>query len=160
MQSADAHEILPGLWLGNQVAALNEKWLKTENITVVFNCTKNVAFSPSIHKQYRLPVDDNLQAQEIRNMTLWSHEAVYKLLSEYNSNHHVLVHCAQGIQRSATLMAMFLMCTKGISWQQAITYIQGIRPIAFRPSANFEESLKEFNRSYHQEIMPHLELHL
>ena len=72
----------------------------------------------------------------------------------------MLVHCAQGIQRSATIIAMFLISTKGISWQQAVTYIQGIRPIAFRPSANFEDSLKEFNRSYHQEIMPYLDLHL
>jgi hypothetical protein len=75
----DAHEIVPGIWLGNKQAALNDKWLKEKNITVVFNASKDISFSPRIKKQYRIPVDDNLQSDEIRNMTLWSHEAVYKV---------------------------------------------------------------------------------
>jgi len=152
----DAHEILPGLWLGNRVAALNDRWLKQQDITVVFNCTKDLPFSPIIKKQYRLPVDDNLKAEEIRNMTLWSHEAVYKLLAEYNKNQKVLVHCAAGMQRSATVVGMFLIATKGMTWQQVINYIQGIRPIAFREQPNFKDSLIAFDTSYHREILPYI----
>lgn len=152
----DAHEILPGLWLGNKYAALNDRWLKEQDITVVFNCTKDLPFSPSIKKQYRIPIDDNLKAEEIRNMTLWSHEAVYKVLAEYNKNQKVLVHCAAGMQRSATVVGMFLIATKGMTWQQAISYIQGIRLIAFRDQPNFKDSLIAFDTSYHREILPHI----
>ena len=152
----DAHEILPGLWLGNRIAALNDRWLKQQEITVVFNCTKDLPFSPVIKKQYRLPVDDNLKAEEIRNMTLWSHEAVYKVLAEYNKNQKVLVHCAAGMQRSATVVGMLLIAMKGMTWQQVINYIQGIRPIAFRDQANFKDSLIAFDTSYHREILPHI----
>ena len=152
----DAHEILPGLWLGNRIAALNDRWLKQQEITVVFNCTKDLPFSPIIKKQYRLPVDDNLKAEEIRNMTLWSHEAVYKVLAEYNKNQKVLVHCAAGMQRSATVVGMLLIAMKGMTWQQVINYIQGIRPIAFRDQANFKDSLIAFDTSYHREILPHI----
>ena len=152
----DAHEILPGLWLGNRIAALNDRWLKQQEITVVFNCTKDLPFSPIIKKQYRLPVDDNLKAEEIRNMTLWSHEAVYKVLAEYNKNQKVLVHCAAGMQRSATVVGMLLIAMKGMTWQQAINYIQGIRLIAFRDQANFKDSLIAFDTSYHREILPHI----
>jgi protein-tyrosine phosphatase len=152
----DAHEILPGLWLGNRIAALNDRWLKQQEITVVFNCTKDLPFSPVIKKQYRLPIDDNLKAEEIRNMTLWSHEAVYKVLAEYNKNQKVLVHCAAGMQRSATIVGMFLIATKGMTWQQAISYIQGIRLIAFRDQPNFKDSLIAFDTSYHREILPHI----
>jgi protein-tyrosine phosphatase len=152
----DAHEILPGLWLGNRIAALNDRWLKQQEITVVFNCTKDLPFSPVIKKQYRLPVDDNLKAEEIRNMTLWSHEAVYKVLAEYNKNQKVLVHCAAGMQRSATVVGMLLIAMKGMTWQQAISYIQGIRLIAFRDQANFKDSLIAFDTSYHREILPHI----
>ena len=152
----DAHEILPGLWLGNRIAALNDRWLKQQEITVVFNCTKDLPFSPIIKKQYRLPVDDNLKAEEIRNMTLWSHEAVYKVLAEYNKNQKVLVHCAAGMQRSATVVGMLLIAMKGMKWQQAINYIQGIRLIAFRDQANFKDSLIAFDTSYHREILPHI----
>lgn len=152
----DAHEILPGLWLGNKIAAVNDRWLNQQGITVVFNCTKDLPFSPSIKKQYRLPVDDNLKPEEIRNMTLWSHEAVYKLLTEYNKNQKILVHCAAGMQRSATIVGMFLIATKGMTWQQVINFIQGIRPIAFRDQPNFKDSLIAFNQSYQREILPHI----
>ena len=152
----NAHEIIPGIWLGNLKAAAHSKWLKEKNITVVFNATKDIPFSPIIKNQYRIPVDDNLQPEEIRNMTLWSHEAVYKLLMEHNKGNHVLVHCAAGMQRSAAIVAMYLIATRGMDTNQAITYIQGIRPIAFRPQANFRESIIKFDNSYHQEILPRI----
>jgi dual specificity MAP kinase phosphatase len=155
----DAHEIVPGIWLGNRLAALNEKWLKEKNITVVFNVTKEIPFSPIIKNQYRIPVDDNLQAEEIRNMTLWSHEAIYKLMKEHNGDNKILVHCFAGVQRSAAIVAMYLIAKRGMSAEQAMVYIQGIRSIAFRPAANFKDSIINFYKSYQEEILPKL-LHL
>jgi len=152
----DAHEIVPGIWLGNRLAALNEKWLKEKNITVVFNATKEIPFSPIIKTQYRIPVDDNSQQEEIRNMTLWSHETVYKVLQEQNKGHKILIHCFAGMQRSAAIMAMYLIATKGMTWNQAIAFVQGIRPIAFTPAANFKDSIIAFDKSYHEEILPKL----
>lgn len=155
----DAHEIVPGIWLGNRLAALNEKWLKEKNITVVFNATKEIPFSPIIKKQYRIPVDDNLQAEEIRNMTLWSHEAIYKLMKEHNGDNKILVHCFAGVQRSAAIVAMYLIAKRGMLAEQAMVYIQGIRSIAFRPGANFKDSIINFYKSYQEEILPKI-LHL
>jgi dual specificity phosphatase 12 len=152
----DAHEIVPGIWLGNKQAALNDKWLKEKNITVVFNASKDIPFSPRIQKQYRIPVDDNLQAEEIRNMTLWSHEAVYKVMKEHNEGNTILIHCFAGMQRSAAIVGMYLIAKKGMTWNQVIPYIQGIRPIAFRPQANFKDSLISFYKSYHEDILPKL----
>jgi len=68
MNSEDANEIIPRLWLGNAKASMNEDFIRQKNITVVFNCTKNLPFSPMIPIKYRIPVDDNLEEQEIRNM--------------------------------------------------------------------------------------------
>jgi len=152
----DAHEIVPGIWLGNKQAALNDKWLKEKNITVVFNASKDIPFSPRIKKQYRIPVDDNLQPEEIRNMTLWSHEVVYKVMKEHNEGNTILIHCFAGMQRSAAIMGMYLIAKKGMTWNQVIPYIQGIRPIAFNPQANFKDSLIAFDKSYHEEILPKL----
>lgn len=154
----DAHEIIPGVWLGNKRAALNDKWLIEKNVSVVFNATKDVPFSTKAKKQYRIPVDDNLKAEEIRNMTLWSHEIIYNLLKEMNAGNQVLVHCAAGMQRSAAIVAMCLIVKRGYSWNQSITYIQNIRSIAFRPSANFEDSIIAFDNSYHKDILPKLTL--
>jgi protein-tyrosine phosphatase len=154
----DAHEIVPGVWLGNKQASENAKWMKEEEITVVFNATKDLPFSTTIKKQYRIPVDDNLQSEEIRNMTLWSQEAVYKVMQQHNQGNNILIHCYAGMQRSAAIMAMFLIATRGYTAEQAITYIQGIRPIAFRPQTNFRESIAEFYKTYHREILPQLSL--
>ena len=155
---SNAHEIVPGIWLGNYNAAKDDIWLIQNKITVVFNATKDLPFSPIIRKQYRIPVDDNLQAEEIRNMTLWSQETVYKVLEEHNKGNIILVHCAAGMQRSAAIVAMYLIATKGMTWQQAISFIQSIRTIAFRPSPNFKDSIIEFDRTYHREILPQLSL--
>lgn len=155
----DAHEIIPGIWLGNRNAALNRKWHKEKNITVVFNASKDIPFSPEIKTQYRIPIDDNLQPEEIRNLTLWSHETVYKVLKEHNSGKVVLIHCMAGMQRSAAITAMLLIAKRGYTAEQAITFVQGIRPIAFRPSANFRDSIISFEYSYQKEILPKL-LHM
>ena len=64
MNSAD--EILPNLWLGNIKAATDARWLGEKGIKAVFNCTKDIPFVPTIPRQYRIPVDDNLQEEEIR----------------------------------------------------------------------------------------------
>ena len=149
----NANEIVPGLWLGNGRAALDEKFLREKNIKVIFNCTKDVPFHHSMKRCYRVPVDDNLQAQEIRNMELWSFEIVARLAKEYRSGLHVLVHCAAGMQRSAAVVAMFLIGTQRITAEQAMAYIQKKRPIAFMPMANFAPAIRGFEGAVQKFLM-------
>ena len=159
-QANPADEIVPGLWLGSRYAALNPDYLKEKRITAVFNCTKDIPFEPVVRRQYRVPVDDNLQEAEIRNLELWSYEVVYKIIAEHNratkEGTGVLVHCAAGMQRSAASVAMYLIATRGLTTDQAISYIRSKRPIAFRPSANFEQSMRGFEKSFEQEVRPKL----
>lgn len=148
LQMGDAaNEILPGLWLGNGKAALDKSFLEKNSITTVFNCTKDILFSDTIRRQYRVPVDDNLQTAEIRNLELWSFEIVAKLAKEINSGHKTLVHCAAGMQRSAAVMAMYLIAVRKMTTDEAIAYIRERRPIAFMPMANFESAIRGFEKS-------------
>lgn len=150
----DAHEILPNLWLGNRNASMDEDFIKHCRITVVFNCTKNLPFSPMIPIKYRIPVDDNLEEEEIRNMELWSAEIAFKIISEYNRGHAILVHCAAGRQRSAASIAFMLIAYQKMRGLEAIQYIKQKRPVAFMPNANFGRSIDYFDRKYHGEILP------
>lgn len=143
-----AHEILPGLWLGNRLAAADDAWLREKGIGAVFNATKNLPFSPVVERKYRIPVDDNLEAVEIENMRRWAPEAVTKLLHEYRSGTPVLVHCHAGMQRSAALVAMSLIVMKGYSAEQAMRYVKDRRAVAFFPLANFKESIYGFETDY------------
>jgi len=150
-----ADEILPGLWLGNAEASQDTAFLKNKNIDAVFNCTKNLPFIHSVKRKYRLPVDDNLKEEEIRNMELMSFEVIYKVIHEYKQG-PILVHCAAGMQRSAAVVAMFLIATKGMKTDEAIKYIRERRPIAFQPGPNFLKSIKGFEATFDREVRPKL----
>jgi protein-tyrosine phosphatase len=148
-----AHEIIPRLWLGNFQSASSAEWLKAHQIQAVFNCTKNIPFAldPPMN-MYRIPLDDNLQAEEIRNAQLWSFEAVYRLATEYNAGAHVLVHCHAGMQRSAAVVAMFIIFLTRCKPDEAIAFIKTRRPIAFLHSVNFYNAIVGFHQDYMRNI--------
>jgi Dual specificity phosphatase, catalytic domain len=136
-----ANLIVPRLWLGDKDASMDPTFLKEKGITTVFNCTKDLPFSPLIKRQYRVPVDDDLQPVELKNMELWSPEIVAKVLHEYNQGQTILVHK----QRSAAVVAMTLIAKTGRTVDQAFEYIRSVRPVAFFPQANFEPSIRAFH---------------
>lgn len=155
-----ADEIVPGLWLGNRIAALNPAFHEEKRIRAVFNCTKDIPFEASVRRQYRVPVDDNLKEEEIRNLELWSYEIVYKIAAEMRRSQKeggaVLVHCAAGMQRSAASVAMYLIAVHGMHTDQAIAFIRDKRPIAFQPSPNFEKAMRGFEATFEREMRPRL----
>jgi protein-tyrosine phosphatase len=149
----NADEIVPGLWLGNFQASNDEVFLRANGIKTVFNCTKDLPFHPMVQTRYRVPVDDNLQADEIRNLELWSYEVIYLLVREFKKGDPILVHCAAGMQRSAAVTAMFLIATRNMNWNQAYRHIRQRRSIAFFPSANFEKAILGFYQSFQKDIL-------
>jgi predicted protein tyrosine phosphatase len=155
---ADAHEIIPRLWLGNKRAALNMEWLQTNNINVVMNCTKDLPFADDTdlvgRRTYRIPIDDSLRDVDINYLTTASEEVSLTLLREYKSGSRILVHCAAGMQRSAASVAIFLMTYYKCPAEKAVRHIRSIRPIAFRPGINFLPSIQEYERRLFTEIIP------
>jgi ribosomal protein S25 len=154
--SDNANEILPGLWLGNAKASVDDNFIHRNNIQVVFNCTKNLPFHPMIPIKYRIPVDDNLEEEEIRNMELWSSEIAFKIMAEYKEGHVILVHCMAGMQRSAASMAMMMIVHLNLHAQEVMQMIREKRQIAFYPRANFGRSIDTFDRKFHGEILPEM----
>jgi hypothetical protein len=155
--SNNADQIIPNVWLGNLKAAQDETFLKNAGIQVVFNATKDAPFHPSIRRRYRVPVDDNLQEEEIRNMELWSYEIVFKLLKEYKEGRPILIHCHAGMQRSPAVTAMLLMVLYRMNTDKAKAYIKQRRPIAFFPVANFEKAMRGFERSLSKNLIEGIE---
>jgi protein-tyrosine phosphatase len=150
----DADLIIPGIWLGNRKASMNEEFLKNNNITVVFNCTKDLPFHSSIKRRYRVPIDDNLQPDEIRNLELWSYEIVYKIKKEHNKGRNILVHCYAGMQRSAASVSMYLIATNRMNADETITFLKEKRSIVFFPAPNFYDAIVGFQKSYETNILP------
>lgn len=107
---AAATEIMPGLWLGDINASQDKKFHKDMNISVVFNCTRTIPFLeiPG-QKHYRIPIDDNLKAKEMRILTRIAGQAILDLDKAYSRGKTILVHCHAGAQRSAAVVAMYLI---------------------------------------------------
>lgn len=148
----NAHLILPRIWLGNKKAALDSEFLRSQKITFVVNCTKDIEFSPVVSNRLRVPVDDNLQSVEIQNMARWSPEIIYKVVHAYNQGHVILVHCYAGVQRSAAVMAMFLIAQRQMTTDGAIKYIRACRPIAFFPAVNFMQAIRYFETIFRKAL--------
>lgn len=145
MSFTNAHEIVPRLWLGNKEASQDTSFLASKRIGVIFNCTKDLPFLPIPTKKYRVPIDDNLQPDEINNLYRWAPEIILKLIREYQAGNTVLVHCYAGMQRSAAVVAMFLVATTRRPTEEIKQFIRKKRPIAFFPMANFDSAIKRFD---------------
>ena len=157
VSDANAHLIIPRLWLGNIKAAADEGWMKRENVTVVFNCTKDIPFADSIVTRYRIAVHDNLEPEEIQFMIDSAEDIAYNILKEYKKGHTILVHCYAGMQRSAAAVAIFMMLWLQMKPYETMEFIKSKRPIAFYPSANFGPAIYAFNTRLEKIIRPYIE---
>ena len=148
----NANEILPGIWLGNKGASQDRIWLHAKQITVIFNCTKDLPFVDTSLTLYRVPLDDNLEPSEIRNLEHWSWEVVYKIHEEHKKGKKILIHCFAGMQRSAAVVAIYLIAMYRCTTAEAIAFIKRRRGIAFFGNTNFFNSIKGFETGFRDMI--------
>ncbi len=140
----DANLIIPRLWLGDFNSSQNVQFLKDNRITVIINCTKDLPFlqMPGIFK-YRVPVHDNLQPEEIKDMGNWIGKILPLISQHYQKGRTILIHCAAGMQRSAIITLSYLYNYHTHDSGEALYIIKSKRPIAFTPYMNFKSSFCE-----------------
>lgn len=151
-ESNDADMIIPGLFLGSQDAAEDYNFLKKHNISVVINASNHI---PCFHRSkkityIRVPVDDSLKNYDINKMTAYLPYIIETLrFFHHTMKRNVLVHCAAGVQRSAIIVASYLVKYYNKTPMGAIKFIIKRRPIAFHngQSLNFIDSLNNFHNN-------------
>jgi protein-tyrosine phosphatase len=86
-------------------------------------------------------VDDDLQPESFQRM----HECLHATLAAIHATRmrggHVFVHCHAGRQRSACVVAAYLILYCNMSKDSAIQFIKSKRRVAFIPGINFEPVL-------------------
>jgi hypothetical protein len=112
------------LWLGNYKAALDADFLLENNITVIVNATPDIPFIHEILDTedlakftkldtYRVPVYDSLLNHDIYLMEQYYHALIPVLLRKLLvDKQNILIHCHQGVQRSASIVAALLYIIK------------------------------------------------
>lgn len=137
-------EILPRLWIGDMMDAGNSGLINDLNITTIVNCTPDVPFINNYLTNIRLAVDDNRQPDQIRLMYENLNRLADRIHLALSNNGTVLVHCHAGRQRSAAVIAGYLMKYGGVNPADAVKYIRSRRSIAFFPDINFRPALVEY----------------
>lgn len=151
-----AHEIIPGVYLGNEVASRDPKFFDAHKIRAVLNMTHDLP-CPFKHRSTidyaTVPVDDSLKQKDFNIMENALPFAVSFIHKNVRDKKPLLVHCYMGAQRSATAVAAFLMRHKpelAPTLSKAVKYVHSKRPIAWHNGkyVNFETSLKGYRKSH------------
>ena len=134
------YEIVPNrVYLSNFPDAMRE----VKRDMFVFNCTADL---PMVGVGIRLAVNDDLKPESIQKMT----SALPMVVPYIDKYKRVLVHCAAGQQRSATVVAGYLMYKYNYTVDQAIQYVKSKKPDAFLGGVHFENSLKDYYGYLHK----------
>jgi len=133
------HEIVPRLFLGNAGDAQ-----RNPGFPAVLNATTDVPFFGMTRavSTLRVPVMDNGLEQE--SLAPHLEGAVAFVRMHLRRSRPVLVHCAMGRQRSAAVVAAFLMRERGLSVDAAVAFVRARRPEAFLGGVNFRPSLDAY----------------
>lgn len=136
-----AKEIIPNLWIGSEGDSRDSSFFKDHNIRLVVNATGSIPFrAPADVETYRIPVDDSPDENE----TMLSHfPIVVPLIDDVlRYGNGVLVHCRAGMQRSAAVVAAYLMWKRGLTADKAFEFINRKKHETFWPVPTFERALR------------------
>lgn len=146
------HEIIPNLYIGNINSAKDKSFIKNKKINVIINCTNSIPnyfqFNTDI-EYHRLSVDDSLLDKDIEIMSVALPKYVKIINDALLQKKSVLVHCYAGRQRSACLIAAYLIYKYKYSIDEAYQFIILKRKEAFHygRSFNFHRSLVNYKKN-------------
>ena len=141
--------ILPYLYLGGKVVARSRENLEKLNIRYIINCTPPRSTDPRAgvpsffqtepgFTYKRVPVFDSKGS----NLSQFF-ASTTQFIDQSKHHGSVLVHCVQGVSRSATIVIAYLMKSKGVSLEKALKFVRKRRPIV-RPNRSFMKQLQTF----------------
>ncbi|KYQ91236.1 putative protein tyrosine phosphatase [Tieghemostelium lacteum] len=138
-------EIIEGfLYLGGKETSNCRKQLMNLKITYIVNMAKELNdIYGHIYKYYRADLDDHPKADQ---KMLQQFEAIFQFMDECKKNgERVLVHCAMGISRSATVVIAYLMKEYAMDYNTAFKFVKSKRSI-ISPNFGFNKALKDFDK--------------
>lgn len=148
MNWENANHIIPYLFLGNMQAAYDENFILSNNIKLVVNCTRDIKIPDWYERNgvavIRLPLNDS-DTQADNQILSDNIEKIVETVNNYRIDRkNVFIHCYAGMQRSATVIAVYLMKYYNYRPEHAIFYIRHKRRVAFNPRPTFSRFINNY----------------
>lgn len=140
------NRITKNIYLGNYKCSKKE-YIEKHNFDVIINCTPDLPFESKNTSNYRIPVYDDLTFYS--NIILLNHvnRIVNIIHNHHLNNKKILIHCRAGMQRSAAIVAAYLIKFHNLSVEDSITFINNRRPAAFMCGSNFSDCLQIYYKT-------------
>lgn len=156
LQTLPPSEIIPRLYVGDLAAAESPQVLATLGITHVVSAMPGHVALPPTSALPHLPPHQTLQrlqlplqdspfselAAFLPRATAWIAAALR------DPGARVLVHCVQGVSRSSSIAAAFVLAQYGCTPEQALQLVRSKRPCA-QPNPGFVSQLGEYWQTLH-----------
>jgi len=147
----EMQEIVPGLYLGPYAAAGKKNFSRLESAGV----THVVCVRQEIERNFIKPNFEPQLKYLVITLADSCIEAIIPKIKETKefidkslaTGGKVLVHCNDGMSRSASLVIAYIMQTYGMDFRSALHYVQQ-RRFCVQPNDGFEQQLKEFEPIY------------
>jgi hypothetical protein len=137
-------EILPNLWIGNNQLL---KYKDKLNIDYIINCSKDLHFLGK-YNQYKMEMKNNLEKYEIIKMYEYLNETSEFINKKLLENKSVLVLCETANQKSASIIAAYIIKYGKVNLNNTINSIQTKHNSAFYPVIDYKNALEMFESKF------------
>lgn len=148
IRTNNAYPIINNLWLGNGIIAKSKDFKEKNNIKNIVNISCNIPnyFSDTNYLNFNVEdqIPDNYDIFKIFDL------ANEFILEGLKKNQGVLVHSKYGINKSATIIAAFLIKNLELDYSTAIKYVLIINPKAFTKNNVFYKALFKYYKLINQ----------
>lgn len=141
MERQHSNEIIPNLYLGDAGFVREDR-----SFELIINCCPEVDIiyqEPSNVVYLRFHDDPRDNGKFLSELE--KHKVLENIHAHVVGSKPVIVHCAMGIQRSASIVACYLLkycVTNGV--QNTLDFIRSKRKVAFSTGYNFLQAMKQF----------------
>ncbi len=136
-------EIVPNIWLGD---IEGENYKSNINVKYIVNCLKDLSFLNN-YDNYKGVVKDSLEKYEIIKLYEYLCETTKFIYNNMLKDEPTLIFCENGNQKSATIIAAFLIKYGNHTKESAIKSIRTKYKSAFYPDINYIYSLEMFEQN-------------
>jgi hypothetical protein len=144
----EANQIIDGLWLGSLESSYDKTTLKNKGITHVISVL--AGYEPPFPDDFNYLVINALDNQSSNLIEVFDDTSEF-IANAFQNNGNVLVHCAYGRSRSATIVCAYLIDAFGMHLDTVLKVLKSKRKIV-EPNPNYIEQLNMRYRSKYEEL--------